>query len=49
MSDDEVIESLEIDLDIAECGEVLMRYGIEPNPALVVALWEWKQGDRGDE
>lgn len=41
--DDDAIERLEIDLEIADIGELLERHGIAPTPALVVALWEWKE------
>lgn len=42
MSDDEVLDRLEIDLDIAQCGEILEAFGVHPDPCLVLALWTWK-------
>ncbi len=43
-SDDEVLDGLEVDLEVAECGEILEAHGVSPTPDLVVALWQWKQG-----
>jgi hypothetical protein len=42
VSDDELIERAEIDLEVADIGELLTRYGIEPTAQLVTALWNWK-------
>jgi len=49
--DDEVLQTLEIDLEIADIGEILAGHGIHPGADLVVALWEWKESRvraRGD-
>ncbi len=43
MSDDEALERLEIDLEVADIGELLTAHGIEPTADLVTALWEWHQ------
>lgn len=44
MNDDEnVLEAMEIDLDVAGIGELLEKHGIPPTPELVHALWEWKE------
>ena len=41
--DDETIETLEIDLEIADIIEILETNGIDPEPQLVMALWDWKE------
>lgn len=45
MSDyeDDVLETLEIDLEVADIGELLEQHGVPPTPELVHALWEWKE------
>lgn len=43
MDDEEALEALEIDLDVAECGEILEAHGVTPSPDLVVALWKWRE------
>lgn len=40
--DQAVLERLEIDLEVADIGDILTAHGIHPSPSLVVALWEWK-------
>ncbi|XAL85131.1 hypothetical protein RSPPQCQH_CDS0080 [Mycolicibacterium phage phi1_186001] len=40
---DEEIQRLEIDLEIADIGELLESHGITPTQELVIALWEWKE------
>lgn len=50
--DDEVIENMEVDLEIADIGELLTAHGVTPTAELVVALWEWKEArlrNAGDE
>ncbi len=42
------LEGLEVDLDVAECGEILETHGIKPTVALVIALWEWKEDRKWD-
>ena len=47
--DQAVLERLEIDLEIADIGDILAAHGLFPAPSLVVALWEWKEARlRGD-
>lgn len=43
MSEDESLEAMEIDLEIAEVGEILARHGVRPNPTLVTELWDWAE------
>ena len=40
---DDELERLEIDLEIADVGEILEAHGIAPTQELVVALWDWKE------
>lgn len=39
--DDDAIEGMEIDLEVAHIGEILERHGVPPIPDLVVELWEY--------
>ena len=41
--DQAVLERLEIDLEIADIGDILAAHGIHPTPNLVMAIWEWKE------
>ena len=41
--DKAVLERLEIDLEVADIGDILAAHGIHPHADLVVALWEWKE------
>lgn len=41
--DQAVLERLEIDLEVADIGDILAARGIHPRADLVVALWEWKE------
>lgn len=38
-----VLDRLEIDLEIADIGDILAAHGINPTPDLVMAIWEWKE------
>lgn len=46
MSDDEVIDEMEIDLEVAHIGELLARHGAEPSIDLVLAIWDWAESLR---
>lgn len=41
--DQAVLERLEIDLEIADIGDILAGHGVNPTPSLVIAIWEWKE------
>jgi hypothetical protein len=45
-AEDDAIESLEIDLKVADIGELLKKHGVAPTPELVTALWNWAEGKR---
>lgn len=48
--DNYVIQTLEIDLDVAECGDILQSHGVTPTADLVTQLWIWAENirTRGD-
>lgn len=43
MSDDEVLEKLEIDLEVADIGEILDAHGVAATYELVLDLWDWME------
>lgn len=46
MSDDEILDELEVDLEVADIGEILEAHGVRPNAELVLALWDWMEALR---
>lgn len=44
--DDDMLQSLEIDLEVAECGEILEAHGVTPTVELVTELWDWMESLR---
>ena len=40
---DEVLQTLEIDLEISDIGDILAAHSVTPTADLVLALWEWKE------
>ncbi|SLC05404.1 Uncharacterised protein [Mycobacteroides abscessus subsp. massiliense] len=49
MSDEDPVEAMEIDLEIAEVGEILQRHGTQPKPALVTEIWDWAEALRNQK
>lgn len=43
---DQALEALEIDLEVAEIGEILEAHGVPPEVELAAALWEWMERKR---
>lgn len=43
VSDESVLEVLEVDLEVATIWELLEAHGVEPDPGLVFGLWLWKE------
>lgn len=43
MIDDDAIERLEIDLEVAHIGEILERHGVAPTAGLVNELWDYAE------
>lgn len=44
--DNTIIEAAEIDLEVAECGEILELHGVAPTVELVADLWDWLEQAR---
>lgn len=44
--DDDIIQDMEIDLEIAHIGEILESHGVSPTAHLVVDLWDWAESLR---
>ena len=45
-ADSAALEGLAIDLEVAQCGDILLEHGVQPTPDLVQALWQWAEGLR---
>ncbi len=43
---DEVLEALSIDLEVAHIGEILERHGVAPTEGLVTELWQFLESKR---
>ncbi len=46
MSDDDILAELEVDLEVADIGEILQAHGVRPNSDLVLAIWDWMEALR---
>ena len=47
--DDQEVEALEIDLEVAHIGEILERHGVAPTEEMVVELWTYMDSLRIQE
>ena len=44
--DNEVLDALTIDLEVAHIGEIRERYGVSPSADLVTELWQFLESKR---
>lgn len=44
--DNEVLDALTIDLEVAHLGEILVRHGVSPSADLVTELWNFVETKR---
>lgn len=44
MSDElDALSAMEIDIEVADVGEILQRYGVSPTAEMVFELWHWME------
>lgn len=44
--EDEVLDALTIDLEVAHIGEILERHGVPPSADMVTELWQFLESKR---